>query len=63
MDEMEAQLGAPFVRIRRSTLLRVGAVEYCEPWGKGSYVFVLRDRTRLTSSRYFRARLAPLFGD
>jgi two-component system LytT family response regulator len=63
MDEMEALLGAAFVRIRRSTLLRVGAVEYCEPWGKGSYVFVLRDRTRLTSSRYFRARLAPLFGD
>ncbi len=63
MEEMETLLGPSFVRIRRSVLLRTDAVRYCEPWGKGSYVFVLRDQTRLTSSRYFRHRLRPLLGN
>jgi two-component system LytT family response regulator len=63
MEEMEALLGHSFVRIRRSTLIRADAVRYCEPWGKGSFVFVLRDQTRLTSSRYFRHRLRGLLGD
>jgi two-component system LytT family response regulator len=62
LTEMEASLGDGFVRIRRSTLVRVDAVRYCEPYGKGSFVIVLHDKTKLISSRYFRAGLAPLLG-
>lgn len=63
MDEMEIRLGPDFVRIRRSTLVRTAAIRYCEPWGKGSFVLVLYDETKLTSSRYFRGRLKPLLGE
>ena len=63
MDDMERILGPGFVRIRRSILVRSSAILYCEPLGKGSWVVVLHDQTRLTSSRYYRAQLAPLFGE
>ncbi len=62
VSDMALQLGAAFVRIRRSTLIRAGAVRYCEPYGKGSFVVVLYDKTKLTSSRYFRAELTALIG-
>jgi two-component system, LytTR family, response regulator len=63
LDEVEGRLGADFVRIRRSALVRTSAIRFCEPWGKGSWVFVLADGTRLTSSRYYRERLRALFGE
>ena len=63
MEEMEALLGPTFVRIRRSALVRADAVRWCEPMGKGSWVLVLHDGTRLTSSRYFRDRLDALLGE
>jgi two-component system LytT family response regulator len=63
LDQMAARLGASFLRIRRSLLVRAGAIRYCESLGRGSYVLVLHDNTRLTSSRYFRHRLAPLLGE
>ena len=62
MDEMEALLGAAFVRIRRSALVRMAAVRWCEPMGKGSWVVALDDGTRLTSSRYYRDRMERLLG-
>ncbi len=62
MDGAQATLGAGFVRIRRSAMVRASAVRYCEPMGKGSYVVVLHDGTRLTSSRYYRNQLAALVG-
>lgn len=63
VDQMAVRLGAGFVRIRRSVLVRTGAIRYCEALGRGSYVLVLHDNTRLTSSRYFRHRLVPLLGE
>jgi two-component system LytT family response regulator len=62
MAEMQALLGPGFIRIRRSTLVRSAAIRYCEPYGKGTYVVVLRDQTRLISSRFYRSELAPLLG-
>ena len=62
VDEMHALLGDGFVRIRRSTMVRIGAVKYCEPYGKGTYAIVLYDQTRLLSSRYFRKELRSLLG-
>jgi two-component system LytT family response regulator len=63
MDDMEAELGPAFIRIRRSVLVRAGAILYCEPMGKGSWVVVLHDQTRLTSSRYYRNQLGALLGE
>ena len=63
MDEMEALLGAGFVRIRRSVLVRATAILYCEPMGKGSWTVVLHDQTRLVSSRYYREQLGALIGE
>ena len=63
MDEMEAQLGPAFVRIRRSVLVRATAILFCESLGKGSWVVVLHDQTRLTSSRYYRAQLGAILGE
>ena len=63
MDEMEALLGPGFVRVRRSVLVRATAILYCEPLGKGSWVIVLHDQTRLTSSRYYREQLGTLIGE
>jgi len=62
MDEMEATLGAAFMRVRRSALVRTDAVRYAEPLGKGSWILVLHDGTRVASSRYFRDRLDALLG-
>lgn len=62
MDGVQAMLDSEFVRIRRSAMVRAAAVRYCEPMGKGSYVVVLHDGTRLTSSRYYRDQLAALLG-
>lgn len=60
MDGIAELLGPDFVRIRRSTLVRVAAIRFCEPWGKGSYVIVLNDQTRLKTSRHFRNQLIGL---
>jgi two-component system LytT family response regulator len=63
MEEMEAQLGPAFVRVARSTLVRSAAVRYCEPLGKGSWVLVLHDGSRVESSRHYRDRLTALLGE
>ena len=63
MDEMEALLGPSFVRIRRAVLVRATAILFCESLGKGSWVVVLHDQTRLTSSRYYRAQLGAILGE
>jgi two-component system LytT family response regulator len=63
MDDMESLLGPRFVRIRRSVLVRATAILYCEPLGKGSWVVVLHDQVRLTSSRYYREQLGTLIGE
>lgn len=62
MAELEAMLGPGFTRIRRSVLVRAAAIRYCESWGKGSWIIVLGDQTKLTSSRYYRERLEGLLG-
>jgi two-component system LytT family response regulator len=60
VDQMAEQLGAAFIRIRRSTLVRALSVRMCEAEGKGSYIITLDDGTRLQSSRFFRSHLSPL---
>jgi two-component system LytT family response regulator len=53
VERLAARLGPErFVRIRRSALVNIAAIRTLEPYGKGSYVVLLRDGTKLISSRY-----------
>ncbi|MEX1181795.1 MAG: LytTR family DNA-binding domain-containing protein [Gemmatimonadota bacterium] len=61
MTALEAKLDpAQFVRIHRSTLVRVDRIRELEPLFQGDYVVILADGTRLTSSRGYRERLQDL---
>jgi two-component system LytT family response regulator len=62
LTELATLLGGAFIRIRHATLVRAAAVRFCEPYGKGSFIVVLQDGTRLTSSRYYRDAVAALVG-
>jgi two-component system, LytTR family, response regulator len=51
-----------FLRIHRSTMVRVRAVKQLESVFKGEYLVILSDGTRLTSSRPYRAALGRSLG-
>jgi two-component system, LytTR family, response regulator len=58
MTALEAKLDpAQFVRIHRSTIVRIDRIRELEPLFQGDYVVILTDGTRLTSSRGYRERL------
>jgi len=57
MESLERRLGPTFLRVRRSLLVNARAIAALEPYGKGSYAVVLRDGSRLISSRTYGARL------
>lgn len=46
-----------FLRIHRSTIVAADAIAELEPLFQGDYVVILRDGTRLTSSRGYRGNL------
>lgn len=61
MTALEARLDpSEFVRIHRSTIVRVDCIRELEPLFQGDYVVILDDGTRLTSSRGYRDRLQEL---
>ena len=63
MSALEAQLDPrQFMRIHRSTLVRVDRIRELEPLYQGDYVVILEDGTRLTSSRSYRDKLQALLG-
>lgn len=49
-----------FVRIHRSTIVNVAKIKEIQPWFAGEYVVLLRDGTKLQTSKRFRARLENL---
>ncbi len=58
MTSLEGKLDpARFLRIHRSTIVNIDAVAELEPLFQGDYVVILRDGTRLTSSRGYRSNL------
>lgn len=58
MTNLETRLDpAQFVRIHRSTIVRLDRIKELEPLFQGDYVLILEDGTRLTSSRGYRDRL------
>lgn len=59
LSSLEERLGAEdFLRIHRSSIVRVDQVKELQPAKYGDYVVVLRDGTRLPASRGMRSRLA-----
>ncbi len=63
MKGMEAKLDpARFVRIRPSAIVAVAAVDAVETRPGGDYLVILRDGTRIPSSRSYRARIEGIFG-
>ena len=52
-----------FVRIHRSTIVRVSRVRELEPYFHGEYTVVLADGTRLKLSRTYRAKLQAALGE
>ncbi|NLG60666.1 MAG: response regulator transcription factor [Candidatus Cloacimonetes bacterium] len=58
MTSLENRLDSSrFLRIHRSTIVNVEAIAELEPLFQGDYVVILRDGTRLTSSRGYRSNL------
>jgi two-component system LytT family response regulator len=49
-----------FVRIHRSTIVNISRIKEIQPWFAGEYVVLLRDGTKLQTSRRYRARLESL---
>lgn len=63
MRELERRLDpSQFVRVHRSTIVRIGAIAQLEPCGHGEYRIRLTDGTEVASSRTFSARLRKVMG-
>jgi two-component system, LytTR family, response regulator len=63
LASLERQLDPEtFVRIHRSTLVRIDRIRELQPATHGDMDVVLRDGTRLTLSRTWRGRARQLFG-
>jgi two-component system, LytTR family, response regulator len=61
MDGLESKLDPQeFVRIRRSTIVRVEGVKELQAFFNGEYALILKDGTRLQSSRRYRKNLDVL---
>jgi two-component system LytT family response regulator len=58
LDRLEERLDpAAFVRVHRSSIVRVDRVAELQPWSHGDYVIVLRGGERVRLSRRYRDRL------
>ena len=63
LNALEQRLDpAVFVRIHRSTLVRLSRVQHLEPYFHGDYFVTLHDGTRLRLSRTYRARVQAVVG-
>ncbi len=64
MSQIETQLDPKvFLRIHRSTIVRIDAVQSVEPLFNGDRAVTLRNGTELTLSRSYRDTAKTVFGD
>ena len=64
IGSMEARLDPrAFVRIHRSSIVRLDRVRELQPWPHGEYRVILHDGTQLTLSRSYRDRLQAALGN
>jgi two-component system LytT family response regulator len=60
LDAMQARLSpAHFVRINRSTVVRLDAIRELKPWPEGEQRLLLRDGARVTWTRRYLDQLPP----
>jgi len=58
MDRIEKKLDPDaFVRLRRSTIVRIDQIQELHPTSQGEFEVILKDGTRLSSSRRYRKNL------
>ncbi|MGH8292424.1 MAG: LytR/AlgR family response regulator transcription factor [Gammaproteobacteria bacterium] len=63
MNQLEAQFDpAKFVRIHRSTMVRIEAIREIQPLFNGDRVVLLRDGSKLTLSRSYRDKVRVVLG-
>src|SRR6201989_66306 len=64
ISSLESQLDSKeFVRIHRSSIVRLDRVKELQPWSHGEYHVILEDGTRLTLSRSYREKLQSALGN
>jgi two-component system LytT family response regulator len=62
LGEIEARLDpARFLRINRSEIVRLAAIQEMQPWFHGDYRVILKDGTTLSWSRRYRGKAKDLF--
>ena len=63
ISDLQAELDPrEFVRVHRSAILNVNAVEAIQPWGMGEFMFVLVNGAKVNSSRRYRKDIRRVFG-
>jgi two-component system LytT family response regulator len=63
IKNLETQLDPnKFLRINRSTIVRIDRIKELQPWFHGEHVIILQDGTQLTSSRGYREKLEEFLG-
>jgi two-component system LytT family response regulator len=63
ISSLEAQLDPKqFVRIHRSSIIRIDRIQELQPWFHGEYRIILHDGTQLTLSRNHRDNLQEALG-
>lgn len=63
IKNLESQLDPKkFLRINRSTLVRLDRIKELQPWFNGEHAIILQDGVQLTSSRGYREKLDELMG-
>ncbi len=63
ISSLETQLDQKkFVRIHRSSIVRLDRIQELQPWFHGEYRIILQDGTQLTLSRNYRDKLQEALG-
>ena len=63
ISSLEAQLDPrQFVRIHRSSIVRIDRIQELQPWFHGEYRIILHNGTQLTLSRNYRDKLQEALG-
>jgi two-component system, LytTR family, response regulator len=63
ISNLETQLDPKeFLRVHRSTIVKIDSIRELQPWFHGEYRIILRGGTELTLSRSYRDRLQEILG-
>ena len=63
ISSLEAQLDPKkFIRIHRSSIVKIDRIQELQPWFHGEYKIILHDGTQLTLSRNYRENLHEALG-